>query len=274
MELAAICGKHFLKLDHLHYGYWSPDLPVDIANLNKAQQKYTDFLVSHVPGGVKTILDVGCGTGQNARRLIDMGCQVDCVSPSPFLSEQARSLLPETSRIFECPYEQLDTQRRYDMVLFSESFQYISLDKAIEKSCTVLNPDGYLLICDVFKTGADGHGTVGGGHRMAKFHRQMTNWPFVLVRDIDITDQTAPNLDLLDDTMKNVVAPVFEGGLAFLSNRYPLTVKFLMWKYRKKIRRTYAKYFNGQRRSNDFKRLKTYRLLLYRRQTSAQTQRT
>ena len=109
---------------------------------------------------------------------------------------------------------------------------------------------------------------------MAKFHRQMTNWPFVLVRDIDITDQTAPNLDLLDDTMKNVVAPVFEGGLAFLSNRYPLTVKFLMWKYRKKIRRTYAKYFNGQRRSNDFKRLKTYRLLLYRRQTSAQTQRT
>lgn len=265
LEVAAICGKHFLKLDHLHYGYWAGDLPVDIGNLRKAQEQYTEFLVSHVPAGVRTVLDVGCGTGQTARRLMDMGCQVDVVSPSPLLSEQARLHLGQTSQIFECPYEQLETEHRYDMVLFSESFQYIRLEEAIEKTFRLLKPHGYLLIFDVFKTNSNGGRTVGGGHNLVRFYEQIAAHSFELVLDMDVTQQTAPNLDLLDDTLKNVVAPVLNESLAFLSGRYPLTVKFLRWKYRKKIRRTCAKYLNGHRRSEDFRRLKTYRLMLYKK---------
>ena len=62
LEFAAICGKHFLGLEHLHYGYWPEGLPVSINNLRTAQENYTSFLLSQIPAGVRTILDVGCGS--------------------------------------------------------------------------------------------------------------------------------------------------------------------------------------------------------------------
>jgi SAM-dependent methyltransferase len=265
LEFAAICGKHFLKLKHLHYGLWTGDLELDITNLHIAQEKYTDFLVSHVPNDVKTILDVGGGLGQTAKKLIDMGYHVDCVSPSPFLNKQIRSLLGNKSRVIECTFEQLETKGRYDVILFSESFQYIRLEKSLEKTFKLLNDGGYLLICDVFKMNVNGNIALGGGHKLAKFHDCIAQHPFELLEDIDITEQTAPNLDLLDDTLRNVVSPVLESSFNYLVSTHPLMVKFLRWKYRKKIDRIYRKYFNGGRTSEDFRKYKTYRLFLYKK---------
>jgi len=265
LEVAAICGKYFLKLEHLHYGYWTADLDIDLANLHKAQEKYTDFLLSHIPEDVDTILDVGCGTGHTAKKLIDMGYKVDCVCPSPFLSERVHALLGDGPLVFKCIYEKLRTDRRYDLVLFSESFQYVGMDAALKNTAEILGAFGYLLICDVFKFDISGNGVMGGGHKLKKFNELITHYPFQLVKDIDITEQTAPNLDLFDDTMKNVVAPVLEASMDYLNNRYQLMVKFLRWKYRKQIERVYAKYFNGKRSAEDFRKFKTYRLLLYKK---------
>lgn len=265
LETAAICGKHFLKLEHMHYGYWANGLEIDIANLHIAQKNYTDFLVSHIPDGVKTILDVGCGTGQTAKELTGMGYSVDCVSPSPFLSERASSLLGDSSRIFTYPFEELETTHRYDLVLFSESFQYLDLQKGLEQTVKLLNDGGFMLICDVFKNDAEGKSVLGGGHKLAKFRDRIRHHPLELVVDKDITKQTAPNIDILDAALKNVLAPVLDSGFGFLVDRYPLTVKLLRWKCRKKINRIYEKYLNGGRSSEDFKRFKTYRLFLYRK---------
>jgi SAM-dependent methyltransferase len=265
LELAAICGTHFFKLEHLHYGYWTLDLKVDLANLHKAQEQYTDFLISNIPHEVKTILDVGCGTGHIARKLIDKGYKVDCVSPSPFLNERVRTLLGDGAHIYESLYEQLKTDRRYDLVLFSESFQYVNMAAALKNTRELLNKDGYLLICDVFRMNVEQNGTMGGGHKLKKFHDLIEQCPFEPVKDIDITPQTAPNLDLLDETMTNVAAPALEAGLDYLSSKYRLMAKFLRWKYKKQIDRMYAKYFNGKRSAEDFRRYKTYRFLLYKK---------
>ena len=62
LEISYLFGKYFLKLEHLHYGYWKEGLAVDIGNLRIAQDVYAKFIISHIPSGVKTILDVGCGT--------------------------------------------------------------------------------------------------------------------------------------------------------------------------------------------------------------------
>jgi len=265
LELAVICGGYFLKLEHLHYGYWTNDLEIDIANLHIAQKNYTNFLVSHIPGGVKTILDVGCGTGQTAKKLVDMGYQVGCVSPSPFLSEQARSLLGNASEIFECPYEQLEIQNRYDVILFSESFQYVALEKALEKTASLLNSNGYLLICDVFKKNVVGYNAPGGGHNLTRFYELIAHYPFELVTDRDITEETAPNVDILNDAVKNVIGPVLDSSLGFLSSRYPITFKFLRWKYSKQINKIYQKYSDRGRTSENFKKFKSYRLFLYKK---------
>lgn len=262
LEIATICGKYFLKLEHLHYGYWTDDLEVDIANLHIAQKNYTNFLVSHIPDGVKTILDVGCGLGQTAKKLIDTGYQVDCVSPSPFLSEQVRSLLGSTTNIFECRFEQLRGQNRYDMVLFSESFQYIALQKALKNTFRFLNDDGYLLICDVFKRDVKGDSPLGGGHRLTKFYDLIAHYPFEIVKDVDITEQTAPNIEVLDDATKNVAHPVLLSCLRFLKSRYPVASKLLGWRYKKKTNKIYKKYFNEERTGENFKKFKSYRLFL------------
>jgi len=269
LEVAAICGEHFFKLKDLHYGYWTEGLEPSMSNMQKAQENYTNFLVSHIPSTVRTILDVGCGSGHLAKELVDRGYSVDCVSPSHLLSERAHVVLGEGSHIFECPYEQLETENRYDLVLFSESFQYIRLESALEKSMSVTNDNGYLLICDVFRAAETKNGALGGGHKLVKLYDRISHYPFLPVEDIDITEQTSPNLDILDDALKNVVQPVLESSMSYLGGRYPLTVKFLRWKYRKNINEVCEKYFNGQRRSEDFKKFKTYRLLVYRKAVPA-----
>jgi SAM-dependent methyltransferase len=269
LEVAAICGKHFLRLDHLHYGYWTNGLEIDIANLHDAQEKYTDFLIEHIPAGVRTILDVGCGPGQTAKRLIHAGYDVACVSPSPFLSERVRALLGDGCKIFESTYEGLETDHRYDVILFSESFQYVRMEKALQKTLTLLNDPGHLLICDIFKKDVEASSVMGGGHKLAKFYRIAGNYPFEFVEDLDITEQTAPNLDILDDALKNVAQPVLNSVLSYLRGRYPLIVKFLQWKYRKQINKTCEKYFKDGRASEDFKKFKSYRLLLMRKNAPA-----
>jgi SAM-dependent methyltransferase len=265
LEIGAICGNHFLKLKHLHYGYWTLDLDIDLANLHKAQEQYADFVLSNIPDGVNTVLDVGCGTGHIAKKLIDMGYKVDCVSPSPFLGERTHTLLGDRTQVFECIYEQLRTARRYDLILFSESFQYVNMDKSLKNTKEFLNSGGYLLICDVFRIDTGGNGATGGGHKLNKFRALIEHYPFELVRDIDITPQTAPNLDLFDTTMKNVAEPALEASFDYLSGRYQWMARFLRWKYKKQIDRIYAKYFNGKKSAEDFKKHKTYRFLLYKK---------
>lgn len=265
LELAAICGKHLLKSQNLHFGYWPSDLEVHIINLRRAHENYDNFLMSHIPPGTKTILDVGCGTGATSKKLVDKGYQVDCVSPSRFLTEEVRELLSSTSHIFECSYEQLQTEKRYDVILFSESFQYIHLPEALDKTLELLNSDGYCLVCDVFKKDVEGKSLIGGGHRLTEVYDFFGRYPFEIVKDIDITEQTARTVDMLSDVLNNVVRPSLDLGFDLLNRRYPLAHKFLRWKYRKRINKIYDKYLDGQGISESFRTHKSYRLLLCRK---------
>ncbi|MFB0524328.1 MAG: class I SAM-dependent methyltransferase [Phycisphaerae bacterium] len=280
LEIGSILGKYFLKLDHLHYGYWTKDLEVDISNIRIAQENYANFLISHIPEDVETILDVGCGMGQIAKKLLDMGYHVDCVSPSPFLTKHARDLLGNRSNIFECYYQQLQTDSRYDLVLFSESFQYIDIEEAIKRTVGSLNHDGYMLICDFFKKDApwkstisEGHSLrifsfISGGHSLRIFYDIVSKYPLRLIKDLDITDETAPTLDIVNDALKKAVHPAVLLAQQLLDDRYPFMSKSLKWVYRKKINKINKKYFTGENKAENFKKFKSYRLLLYRKTIS------
>ncbi len=268
LEIGLIFGNYFLKTNHLHFGYWTNDLKIDLSNLPKAQENYSSFIASHIPEGTKTILDVGCGAGSFALKLIKMGYQVDCVSPSRLLTENVRNLLGNKSHIFECSYEEMKTETRYNAILFSESFQYVNIEKALENSVKFLNDAGYLLICDFFRTNADGKSMLGGGHKLDRFFDTISRYPFTLVQDIDITQETAANLAIVNHFLTSVGLPVWNLLTYFIENNYPFLSKVLQWKYRKKIEKIQQKYLAGAINVENFKIFKTYRLLLFRKTNS------
>ena len=265
LSIGLILGKYFLKTMDMHYGYWTDDLVVDIANLPRAQEQHSNFIISHMPEGAKTILDVGCGAGMLARRLLDKDYQVDCVSPSAVLAEEAKKVLGDTVPIYLCKFEQLDSDKEYDVVLFSESFQYVRLDKALQQSLKFLKSGGHLLICDFFRTDAQGKSPIGGGHKLGEFSSIIENCPFEKIDDIDMTERVAPNLQITNEIMLNVFLPIWANVLTFLKSRHPWLSKMLLWRFKKRVRKINRQYFSGERNAENFKIFKSYRFLLYRK---------
>jgi len=269
-EVGLIAGlnvvRFFLGSRDLHYGLWQDDLDVRIQNLPEAQRRYTDFLLSHVPEGVKRVLDVGCGAGGVATELRARGYEVEGVSPSPLLSEAARKQAGADFRIHQGRFEDVHfaDDEKFDLVLFSESFQYINLDTVLLDAKKRLNPGGHVLICDFFKTNEPGKSVIGGGHPIDKFRAALQASGLEVLEDRDITRETAPNLDLVDQMRQELLLPTFNLiGYAFSSN-HPWLAKILRWKYDRKIRKINRKYMSGERNAEHFARYKVYRLLLLR----------
>jgi SAM-dependent methyltransferase len=267
-EVGLVAGLNlfhfFLGTRDLHYGFWGEGLDVKIQNLPEAQHRYSEFLLSHVPVGVKRILDVGCGAGGVASELIKRGYEVEGVSPSPLLSEAAQDQAGDQFRIHQGMFESvdLDPAKPFDLVMFSESFQYIDLKVVLKKATTLLKPGGHILICDFFKTNAPGKSVIGGGHPIDRFMSTLDASGLECLVDKDITKETAPNLDIVNDMGRDLFLPTFKLiGYAFSQN-HPWLSKFFTWKYRKKIKKVQYKYTSGERNGSSFSLHKTYRLFL------------
>lgn len=266
LALGYIVGHHLLDMQDLHYGYWPAELPVAMRNLAEAQARYTDLIIANIPEGVRTILDVGCGAGNNARKLLEAGYQVDCVSPNGFLTEVAKGVLAGRATVFETRFQQLETDRRYDLVLFSESLLFIKpLDVAFTKALGLLNPGGHVLITDIFKVPAEGKSPIGGGHLLEVFRETMARHPFAPVADVDMTAGIAPTFDLLDRAYREMIQPAYGLLLGRLSAQYPWVMRFVKWKFRRSMERYEAKHFSGRRNGANFRKYKAYRLMLFRR---------
>src|SRR5436190_1047199 len=264
LALGFVIGHHFLDMQDLHYGYWPEGLPRVPQNLAQAQANYTDFLVSHIPAGVRSVLDVGCGAGNTARKLLDRGLTVDCVTPNGVLAGVAKQVLAGQSDIFETRFQDLETDRRYDLMLFSESLLFIPLEDAFKKALALLNPGGYVLITDIFRIPAEGKSPIGAGHELARFRETIARFPLAPALDLDMTDGIAPTFDMLDAAYREAIQPAYQLILQRLETRYPWVMKLVKWKFKKQMRRYEDKHFSGRRNGVNFKKYKEYRLLLFR----------
>jgi len=184
--------------ENLHYGLWT-GLEPNAENLGKAQAAYTEKLFSYLPEGPLSILDIGGGAGETAKKLADLGHTVEIVVPSAIFAERCRANVP-TATIHEMMFEDFRTDKTFDLCLFSESFQYIPLDIALDKAARHLKPDGHILIADCFRSDAfqaDGKTrTVGGGHPITAFRAAIETRGFEVQREEDITQAVAPSIDI------------------------------------------------------------------------------
>lgn len=190
--------KWLTGAENLHYGLWD-GLEVSAGNLHAAQAAYTDKLFKLLPKGKLRILDIGGGAGETARKLLELGHQVDIVVPSAFLAMRCRANAPAAT-VHECMFEDLQVTQKFDLCLFSESFQYIPADIALSKAAGYLDKGGEIIISDCFrsedfKAHAVGS-TVGGGHQIGMFRKVLAMMPIKTLSEEDITTSVAPSVDL------------------------------------------------------------------------------
>jgi hypothetical protein len=122
-----------------------------------------------------------------------------------------------------------------------------------------------VLITDIFSVPAEGKSPIGGGHNLEEFRQAMAQHKFTLVSDVDMTEGIARTFDLLDETYREALQPAYHMILTRLADKYPLLMRIVRWKFRKKIAYYENKHFSGRRDGTNFKKYKAYRLLVYKR---------
>jgi len=278
-ELGLVLAQQLLDVEDLHYGLWDADLAVSLGNVALAQQRYTAMLLAlleRLLAGCSEprLLDVGCGTGHMLQRLLEQGYRVDAVNPSAHLNKLVRERLaarPATATtLYETGFETLpfkQLQQHYDVLLFSESFQYIPLPDVFTQAPGLLRPGGRLVICDFFKTDAHcdgGHGdrSFSGGHVLADFYRGVDASAFRISHDEDLTARVSPNIALLDEWLTQRLHPALLSIDDYLLGAYPRLTRVLKWLARHKLARARYKYLSGHRSQAVFEKYKSYRLLV------------
>lgn len=227
--------------ENLHYGDWT-GLDITAANLRAAQEAYTDRLLTLLPKAPSRILDIGGGAGETAKRLISLGHEVDIVVPSPVLARRCAVNAPQ-ARTHQTMFEGFRTDARFDVCLFSESFQYIPLDRGLPRCLDLLAPGGRIVVSDVFRTPAYKveklRTKVGGGHREEDFRSLLDALPLEVASETDITDETAPSVEI-EQGLFNVIGSALGRVDHELSETRPKTrwtIHFLLRRFLSERRR-------------------------------------
>jgi MPBQ/MSBQ methyltransferase len=186
---------------YLHYGYWSP-VPTSIDELTLpgmrlAQEAYATKLLDLIPAGVNEILDVGCGIGGNAKTMLARGFNVEALAPDPLQQQKFVKYTDGKIPFHLSTFENYQTDRTYDLVLFSESSQYISVDNLAAGTARILKPGGYLLLADMMRSDADyTEGIFSNCHLKSELEAALVRAGFKPMTIEDITAEAAPTIDL------------------------------------------------------------------------------
>jgi cyclopropane fatty-acyl-phospholipid synthase-like methyltransferase len=265
LEIGLHLFKFFFKSEYLHYGLFTDGMKADVQNLYQAQENYTQFLLSNIPAGVKTILDVGCGSGKIAETLLNKGYKVDCVSPGNLLTKYVMNKIGSRIEMFNSRFQDVQTDKRYDMVLFSESFQYMPFKDSMSGAAKYLNKGGHVMISDFFKTDAEGKSLLGGGLPYNEWLEAKKLFPFTIIKEQDITQETSKTIDIVNELSQEVLLPTWRVVFMLAEDRFPTLMKLVKWKYKKKLDKMETKHLSGERNGANFIKYKKYMFYLMKK---------
>lgn len=254
-----------LGLEHLQYGLWDGE-PRTLQGLRSAQARYVDYLHGWIPAGVRTILDVGCGTGAAAARLTERGYEVDGLSPDP---HQGELFAQRVGRPFHLSrFQDFDPPHPYDLALMSESAQYVHLPGLFPAARRVA-PAGHLLVADYFVVAEDDGPLAGSGHPLDRFLHEAHAHGLAVEREEDITERVLPTLDVARDFLRNRLDPALQIFADSLRARRPYLNRIVRWVARKKLRE--LEDLGALVDAAEFQRVKCYKVFLFRVPPGSQT---
>ena len=264
LEAAALMSEVMFGHGFAHYGYF-PDGPPEVLSahaMGVAQMAYFEKLVQAigtVPGDVGRILDVGSGTGANARVLIERGFSVACVSPSRQMNEMARAKLPTGTVVVDAMYEDFAHPERFDLCLFAESFHYIDLEAALTKTAALAEKG--VVIFDYFRRPGFAHGDGTRGTHAAFVDAVARQGVFDILSDEDMTAAITPTFVIHEYLKNEKIAPFMRRFRSELKRAYP----WRAWALEKMLGRTMDKLGRRTGRAASFAQEHEYRLIVLAR---------
>jgi SAM-dependent methyltransferase len=246
-----------LGLDRLHYGIWDENDQLTYDNLKQAQIRYENFIIENIPNDVKTILDVGCGTGVLTKKLIELGYKAEGLSPD--INQKKVFEENVNTKFHHCKFGHFNPPQTYDCLIMSESAQYIKINRLFDAALKSLTKSGYLLICDYFVL--NNHESIlhKSGHSYDLFKEKVNAYKFKILTENDLTDRVLKTLDIAEDFAQRALKGL-DIGTERIRKKHPYLTKFTLWLFRKKILK--IKEQMQLLDSDLFKKHKTYRFFL------------
>ncbi|MBV8885943.1 MAG: methyltransferase domain-containing protein, partial [Chroococcidiopsidaceae cyanobacterium CP_BM_RX_35] len=186
---------------YLHFGYWEP-IPTSaeeltFAGLRTAQEAYCKHLLSYIPTGTKTVLDVGCGIGGNAAYLLAHGFAVEGLAPDTFQQSLFLQHTHGQAPFHLSRFEDFHSPHSYELILFSESSQYLAADDLAKGAARLLHRGGYLLLADMLRVDAGySSGIFSNCLVVSELHTALVRAGFHMVATEDISKQIVPTIEL------------------------------------------------------------------------------
>jgi len=201
--------SEILSNDMLHYGYFE-DVNIEPEKLSfydveTAQVRYAEKLISHIRDRSLPVLDIGCGIGGIANLLHQHGFQVEVLSPNINQINYVKKTYPHLPS-HNLKFEELWVEKKYGTLLNAESFQYIDMKKAFEKADEIIAPGGVWIICDYFWI----RNSVDKKHqkRFEDFEKMAVEHRWKIIYQEDITRHVLPTLKFANMYVTRIVNPI------------------------------------------------------------------
>lgn len=260
--------REVLGLPAFHFGYFDKETrnghgtehgtdgeidKLTIEDLKNAQIKYTEKLLGYIPelvnpvrngvpqsgisNMVKTILDVGCGTGVSTEKLFLSGLDIECLSPDLYNQQIINERFKGVVKFHLTKFEEFskNANKKYDLILMSESSQYISLKNLFKKCKEVLNENGYVLVSDYFRKEATGY--YRNCAVLSRFLNEAENYGFKILKSEDITENVLPTLSIGEQYYRKFVIPITEALVSLAYDEIPKTTEIVKFLFRRKIKK-------------------------------------
>jgi len=214
-----------LKSGYLHFGYWPESTTKAFGLLDEfcsAQERYAEELMSCLPTGRHRILDVGAGMGRLANELTTRGHSVTAITPSSVQAAHITTHYPNVT-VKQGYFQDVGptlTPNSFDLIVFSESFRYMPLDRVLPLFDRVLSKTGRVVIGDWF-TRLVGSKQSGHDHNEDAFRAAIDQHGWAVLSERDVTQNILPTLILGRDVLCHLYLPLAGLVLSKFPQKWP-----------------------------------------------------
>lgn len=211
----------------LHYGFFNINEKItpSIESLIKGQKQFQEEVLNLIPSDIKTLLDVGTGTGDVAEEISTKNVQVTTISPDPNQSQWVQSRLNSNLKFELTKFEDFIPNQKLDCILFSESSNYVSLQELFSLSRANLKETGYLIIAAPFLLHKSEN--FPDMHLLDDFYLYCKNESWEIELSNDYTAETAPTIWIGQQLLNKHVPPTIRLFKKYIDSQAPWYIRWL-----------------------------------------------